>query len=33
MRELRTKDRVSRRYRSVPNAIGNICFEVRANRV
>lgn len=33
MRELRTKDRVSRRYRSVPNAIGNIYFEVRANRV
>ena len=33
MRKLRTKDRVSRRYRSVPNAIGNICFEVRANRV
>ena len=33
MHELRTKDRVSRRYRSVPNAIGNICFEVRANRV
>ena len=33
MRELRTKDRVSRRYQSVPNAIGNIYFEVRANRV
>ena len=33
MRELRTKDCVSRRYRSVPNAIGNIYFEVRANRV
>ena len=33
MRELRTKDRVSRRYLSVPNAIGNIYFEVRANRV
>ena len=30
---LRTKDRVSRRYQSVPNAIGNIYFEVRANRV
>ena len=33
MRELRTKDRVSRRYQSVPNAIGNIYFEARANRV
>ena len=33
MRELRTKDRVSRRDQSVPNAIGNIYFEVRANRV
>ena len=33
MRELRTKDRLSRRYRSVLNAIGNIYFEVRANRV
>ena len=33
MHELRTKDRVSRRYQSVPNAIGNIYFEVRANRV
>lgn len=33
MRELRTKDRVGRRYQSVPNAIGNIYFEVRANRV
>lgn len=33
MRELRTKDRVSRRYQSVPNAIGNIYFEVHANRV
>lgn len=33
MRELRTKDCVSRRYQSVPNAIGNIYFEVRANRV
>lgn len=33
MHELRTKDRVNRRYRSVPNAIGNIYFEVRANRV
>ena len=33
MRELRTKDRVSRRYQSVPDAIGNIYFEVRANRV
>ena len=33
MRELRTKERVSRRYQSVPNAIGNIYFEVRANRV
>ena len=33
MHELRTKDRVNRRYQSVPNAIGNIYFEVRANRV
>lgn len=33
MRKLRTKDRVSRRYQSVPNAIGNIYFEARANRV
>ena len=33
MRELRTKDRISRRYQSVPNAIGNIYFEVRVNRV
>ena len=33
MHELGTKDRVSRRYRSVPNGIGNIYFEVRANRV
>ena len=31
MRELRTKERVSRRYQSVPNAIGNIYFEERAN--
>ena len=33
MRELRTKDRISRRYQSVPDAIGNIYFEVRVNRV
>mgnify|MGYP002516944032 CR=1 FL=1 len=33
MRELEKKDSVSRRYQSVPNAIGQIFFEVRVNKL